>query len=93
MSNHEESLVTQYVHKIQALAVRAEAGDDVQAAVEAVVTEAVGHFRIIKTSDPQANLSAFQGRLKIAAEIASSSQPALKRTLQYAAKFCSSLTL
>jgi hypothetical protein len=56
MSDHEEGLITQYVHEIQALGVRAEAGEDVLAAVEAVVAKTVDHFRIVKSSDPQANL-------------------------------------
>jgi hypothetical protein len=90
MSEHEQGLIIQYVHEIQALGVRAEAGEDVLAAVEAVVAKAVEHFRIVKSSDPQANLSAFKGRLGITAEVAHSSQPAFKRTLQYAASICPS---
>ena len=88
MSDYEEGLISQYVYEIQALGVRAEAGEDVKAAVEAVVKKAVEHFRIVKSSDPQANLSAFKGRLGITAEVAHSSQPAFKRTLQYAASVC-----
>jgi hypothetical protein len=89
MSDHEEGLIIQYVHEIQALGVRAEAGEDVNAAVEAVVKKAVEHFRIVGSSDPQANLSAFKGRLGITAEVEHSAQPAFKRTLHYAVSVCS----
>jgi hypothetical protein len=88
MSDYEEGLITQYVHQIQALGVRAEAGEDVISAIDAVVTKAVEHFRIVKSSDPQANLSAFKGRLKITADVTHSSQLAFKRTLQHAADTC-----
>jgi hypothetical protein len=88
MSNHEEGLIAQYVHKIQALGVRAEAGEDVSGAVDTVVTKAVEHFRIVESSDPQANLTAFKGRLGILAETAHASQPAFKHTLQHAANTC-----
>jgi hypothetical protein len=88
MSGHEEGLISQYVYEIQALGVRAEAGEDFKAAVEAVVKKATEHFRIIKSSDPQANLSAFKGRLGIIAGADHPSQPAFKRTMQYAASIC-----
>lgn len=88
MSDHEEGLITQYVHEIQALGVRAEAGEDVISSIDAVVTRAVEHFRIVKSSGPQANLSAFKGRLAIVAEVTHSSQPAFKRTLQHASDTC-----
>lgn len=88
MSDHDEGLITQYVHKVQALGVHAEAGEAVQAETRAVVTEAIEHFRIVKSSDPQANLLAFRGRLRIIAEASHSSQPAFKRTLEYAASIC-----
>ncbi|MBO9881221.1 hypothetical protein [Xanthomonas sp. D-109] len=88
MSNHEEGLITQYVHQIQALGARAEAGEDVISAIDAVVKKAIEHFRTVKSSDSQANLSAFKGKLAITAEVAHSSQPALKRTLQHAAEIC-----
>lgn len=88
MSDHEEGLITQYVHEIQALGVRAETGEDVISSIDAVVTKAVENFRIVKSSDPQANLSAFKGRLAIAANVTDSSQPAVKRTLQHAADTC-----
>jgi hypothetical protein len=84
MNNHEEGLILQYVRKIQSLGVRAEGGEDVKAEVEAVVTKTVEHFRIVKSSPPKANLEAFRGRLKVYAEIAHPSQPAFKRTLEYA---------
>jgi hypothetical protein len=88
MSDHEEGLIIQYVHEIQVLGVRAEAGEDVNAAVEAVVKKAVEHFRIVESSDPQANLSTFKGRLGITAEVEHSSQLVFKRTLQYAVSVC-----
>lgn len=88
MRGHEEGLIKQYVHEIQALGVRAETGEDVTAAVNAVITKAVEHFRIVKSSDPQANLSAFKHRLAIAADIAHSAQPSFKHTLQHAADTC-----
>lgn len=88
MSEYEEGLIGQYVDQVQALAVRAEANEDVTAKVETVVANAVEHFRVVKSSDLQANLSAFKGRLSIASEVAHSSQPKFKETLQYAAKIC-----
>lgn len=88
MSTHEEGLIEQYLHQIRALAVRAECGEDVATAVEAVLDEAVKHFRIVKSSDPQANLSAFKGKLKFNAELAHPSQSSFKKTLQYAIEKC-----
>lgn len=88
MNNHEEGLIQQYVHAIQALGVRAESGEDVTAAIASKVKEAVDHFRIVKSSDPLANLLAFKGRLKIVAEATHSSQPSFKETLRQAADIC-----
>jgi hypothetical protein len=88
MSDHEEGLIIQYVHEIQSLGVQTEEGEDVLVAVEDVVAKAVEHFRIVKSSDPQSNLSAFQGRLEMISKNYFSSQPAFKRTLQYAASIC-----
>ncbi len=88
MSDHEIGLIDQYVHQIQALGVRAEDREDVISAVDAVVAKAVEHFRIVVSSDPQANLSAFKRRLAMTAEIAHASQPAFKGTLQHAADTC-----
>ena len=88
MGNHEEGLISQYVHEIQALGVLAEAGEDVLALTEAVVVKAVEHFRIIKSSDPQANLLAFKAKLAVVANAAHSSQPAFKRTLEHAVAVC-----
>lgn len=67
---------------------RAEAVEDVISSIDAVVTKAVEHFRIVKSNDPRANLSAFKGRFAIAADVTHSSQPAFKRTLQHPADTC-----
>ena len=88
MNGHEEGLITIYVRDIQGLSVRAEAGEDVKAEVDVVVKKACEHFYIVKSSDPQANLTAFKGRLKLTAEISHPSQPAIKNTLMYAASIC-----
>ena len=88
MSDHEEGLIRQYVDAIKALGVRAESGEDVNAAITSKVNEAVDHFRIIKSSDPLANLLAFKGRLKLTAEATHPSQPAFKQTLRHAADIC-----
>ena len=90
MVAHEEGLITQYVKQVEALAARAEAGSDVTTEVEAVVAKACEHFRIVKTSDAQANLAAFRGRLKITAEVVHASQRKYKETLNYAASVCPS---
>ena len=90
MGDHEEGLIGQYVSEIQALGIRAEAGENVQAAVEAAVAKACDHFRVVKTSDPQANLIAFKSKLKLTGERAYSSQPGYKRTLEHAASVCPS---
>lgn len=88
MSDHDEGLITQYVDKIRALGIRAEAGEPVTASVDKIVSQAIEHFRIVKSSSPKANLSAFKGRLAITADVVHSSQPEFKRTLQYAADTC-----
>ncbi|MBD9400833.1 hypothetical protein [Comamonas sp. CMM02] len=90
MSGHEEGLISQYVSKIQHLAVRAEEGKDVTSEVENTVKEAVNHFRIVQSSDPYANLLAFKGRLSIFASVVHPSQPAYRRTLEHAANACPS---
>ncbi|MGB4118485.1 MAG: hypothetical protein WBK51_18240 [Polaromonas sp.] len=88
MSDHEEGLVNQYEHEIRALCVRAELGEDIPAVVETVIARAVEHFRIVRSGDPQANLTAFRGRLQIIADATHSSQQAFKRTLQHAINIC-----
>lgn len=88
MSSHEDGLIQQYVDAIQALGVRAESGEDVTAPIASKVQEAVDHFRIVKSSDPQANLLAFKYRLKAVAEVTHSSQPRFKETLKQAADTC-----
>jgi len=88
MNTHEEGLIEQYVHEIRAQAVRAERGEDVVTAVQAVLDRAVEHFRLVKSSDPQANLLAFKSKLKLTAELAHASQPNFKKSLEYAFENC-----
>ena len=88
MSNHEEGLISQYVEAVQALGVRAENGEDIHTEVDTLVVKAVDHFRAVKTSDPQANLSVFQARLRMVGALAHSSQPVFKETLLRAANAC-----
>jgi len=88
VSNHEEGLVDQYIREIRALGVRAETGANVQADVRAVVAKACEHFRVVKTSSPQANLAAFKSKLKAASDRADSLLSGYKRTLKQAASAC-----
>ena len=88
MREHEDGLISQYVGKVQALGVRAEGGEDVSTETATVVSEACEHFRVVKTSDAQANLSAFVAKLKLTAEVAHASQERFKQTLLHAASIC-----
>lgn len=85
---HEDGLISQYVEKVQALAVCAGGDEDVKDEVASVVATACKNCRIVKTSDPQANLLAFVARLRLAAEITHASQGRYKQTLLYAAGSC-----
>ena len=84
-AKHEEGLINPYVHKIQALAVKAVDGENVKTRVEAAVKEALEHFAVVKSSSPAANVAAFKGRLKIMAEVTPANQPEYEKTLEYAA--------
>lgn len=88
MSNYEEGLIQQYVSELRACAVRAENGENVLSAVDAVLEKAVEHFRFVKSSDPQANLLAFKSRIKLTAELTHPSQPEYRAALEYAYKYC-----
>ena len=83
--NHEEGLINIYVTKVQALAVRALNGDDVNEKIKAVVLEACTHFDAVVTSSPAENRAAFKGRLGIYGDLTHESQPKYREALRYAA--------
>jgi len=84
-NQNEDGLISQYVQKIQALAVKACSGENVEDAIHSVITEACTHFSILETSDPSANRAAFKGKLNLIAHCTHESQPKYKETLEYAA--------
>lgn len=83
---YEDGLVQIYKNKIDALAVKAEEGKDVQPEVSAVVEEAAKHFAVVATSTEVGNLRRFNGMLKLAADVADKSSPERRATFEYASR-------
>ena len=82
---YEDGPIDIYVGKIQALGVRALEGENVEAEITAVISEAQAHFNTIKNCNPLRSLTILKGRLNIYGDIASESQPKYRETLKYAA--------
>lgn len=88
MHDHEIGLVRQYRGVISGLGVAAQRGEDVLERVEAAVAEHCEHFRILVSSKPADNLTAYRAALKMASHITHESQPKVKATLDYALSVC-----
>jgi hypothetical protein len=80
----EEELINEYIHKIQALAVLALYGQNVDSSIKSVISEAC-YFFFLQRSDATANLVAFQSRLTKMANVVHYSLPEYKKPLEYAA--------
>lgn len=81
----EEGLMSQYVNRVQQLAVKSLSDVDVREEIKTTVAEACKHFDAVITSDPIANRAAFKGRLTIYGDLAHESQPKYQETLRFAA--------
>ncbi|WP_211443806.1 hypothetical protein [Collimonas humicola] len=84
----EEELINEYIHKIQALAVLALYGQNVDSSIKSVISEAC-YFFFLQRSDAAANLIAFKSRLTKMADVTHYSLPEYKRPLEYAASLVS----
>ncbi|MEM4990236.1 hypothetical protein V8G57_22790 [Collimonas sp. H4R21] len=80
----EEEMISEYVNKIQALAVLALYGQNVDSPIKSVVSEAC-YFLLRQRSDATANLLAFKSRLTKMGNDAHYSLPEYKKPFEYAA--------
>ena len=80
----EEELVNEYINRVQALAVLALYGQNVDASIQSVISEAC-YFLFRQRTDATANLLAFKSRLTKMADVAHYSLPEYKKPLEYAA--------
>jgi hypothetical protein len=83
---HEEGLVRIYISKVQAIGVKALAGESFEEPINQIIAEAIEHIAEVKTSAPKDNFQAMAGQFDIEAEITSSTQPQYRATLEYASK-------
>lgn len=83
--NHEEGLIRIYIQKIQALAVRAQDGENVKGEIKTVIADACKHFDSVVSSEASQNRSAFKGRLSIYSDMVHASQPQFRDAMRYAA--------
>lgn len=83
MSSPEVGLAGQYLTRVHQLATQAQAGQNVDTELNAVVNEAIDHFAII--FNPAATLEYFISQLKFNADLVHESQPIHAEALTRAA--------
>lgn len=88
MKDYEEGLIEIYIGYLRSSANRVVQDDELFSSVDDVISDALKQFRALKSSDPQANLSAFRSRIKYVGDRAHSSQPVFKRVFDYAYQQC-----
>ena len=84
-ATHDEGLINQHLQKIRVHAEKIPYDDKVASAIQETINQACDHFLLARDSDPQANLLAFKGRLKLLAVLAHESDADRKKALAYAA--------
>ncbi|BEV15558.1 hypothetical protein HBDW_23460 [Herbaspirillum sp. DW155] len=86
-SSSIDAPIRQYVEQIQALATKAQQGEDVASRLKQTVRDALHHFSVVVVADENECSREFSRQLNLIVDITPDSQPAYRQAMQQAASY------